>query len=76
MSAQTYLLDTSFLIDLADEIDACEEGPARRAAVTLGKHAYVSAVTVAELLEDAEDVTAAKQFLSQFRFQPPGWAAA
>jgi predicted nucleic acid-binding protein len=72
----TYLLDTSFLIDLADETEFGEEGPARRAAETLGTHAYVSAVSVAEFLEGAEDREAARRFLSAFRFQPLGWGSA
>jgi predicted nucleic acid-binding protein len=76
MSLATYLLDTSFLIDLVEETEAGEEGPARRAAEKLGSRAYVSSVSVAEFLEGAEDRGAALRFLSAFRFQPIGWGSA
>jgi hypothetical protein len=42
----TYLLDTSFLIDLAEETESGDEGLARRAAEKPGARAYVSAVSV------------------------------
>jgi predicted nucleic acid-binding protein len=64
------LLDSSFVIDLLDEIaggrpgDACAWlGRNRRAKL------WVSAVTVAEVLEGADDMDAVREFLSRFRCQ-------
>jgi predicted nucleic acid-binding protein len=74
---KTALLDTSFLIDLADESAADVDGPAHRALARLkGFRVYVSAVTVAELLEGAEDPAAAAASLAAYRFQTIGWSAA
>ena len=74
---KTALLDTSFLIDLADESAANVEGPAHRALARLkGCRVYVSAITVAELLEGAEDQHDAAVALSVYHFQPLGWGAA
>jgi predicted nucleic acid-binding protein len=74
---KTALLDTSFLIDLADESAADVEGPAHRALVRLkGCRIYISAVTVAEVLEGAEDQGAAAAALSAYHFQTLGWGTA
>ncbi len=64
------LMDTSFLIDLMNELADGEAGLAtawlkRQPRVRL----WVSAITVAEVLEGAEDVDAANGFLSRFRWQ-------
>lgn len=77
MSAGTYLLDTSFLIDLADEMDASREGPAHRALGTLPERGvYITPVTVAELLDGAENRAAALRFLTRFQRLMIGDAAA
>lgn len=64
------LLDSSFLIDLLNEIADGKEGPATR---WLRSHRrarlWVSAVTVAETLEGADDIDAVSRFLSRFRWQ-------
>lgn len=64
------LLDSSFLIDLLNEIAANSPGPA---CAWLGRNRsarlWVSAVSVAEVLEGAEDMDAARDFLSRFRWQ-------
>lgn len=64
------LLDSSFVIDLMNELADAAAGPAtawlkRNPRARL----WVSAVTVAEVLEGAEDVDAAGGFLSRFRWQ-------
>jgi len=70
-------LDTSFLIDLADEVAEKREGPAMRTLRKLARvRIYVSPVTVAELLEGAEDPAKAATDLASYRFQALGWAAA
>lgn len=63
-------LDSSFLIDLLNEISAAAPGPAcawlarnRRARL------WVSAVSVAEVLEGAEDLDAVMNLLSRFRWR-------
>jgi len=76
MNDATYLLDTSFLIDFADETEGGVKGPARRLAERFGKRAYISAVSFSEFVEGAESAEAAKLFLSQFRFQTLGMAVA
>ena len=77
MSTQTYLLDTSFLVDLADEIDAGIEGPAHRALDTLpGRGVYISPATLAEFLEGAADWLGALKFLGRYQWQTIGQAAA
>ncbi len=64
------LLDSSFLIDLQNELAAGKAGPAcgwlsRNKASRL----WVSAVSVAEVLEGAVDIDTARQFLGRFRWQ-------
>ena len=66
-----YLLDSSFLVDLLNEIADCDaSGPAlkwmrrnRRAQL------WISPVTLAEILEDAEDPDAIKAYLGRFAWQ-------
>lgn len=64
------LLDSSFLIDLCDELAAAQPGPA---CAWLRKNSrarlWVSAVTVAEVLEGAEDMDHVRRFLARFRWQ-------
>lgn len=64
------LLDSSYVIDLLRELAAAQPGPAcrwlqrnRRAQL------WVSAVTVAEVLEGAEDMDHLRRFLARFRWQ-------
>jgi len=64
------LLDSSFLIDLLNELASGRLGPAshwlrrnRRARL------WVSAVTVAEVLEGADDVEFVRRFLARFGWQ-------
>jgi len=64
------LLDSSFVIDLLNEWADQAAGPAtewlkRNPRARL----WVSAVTVAEVLEGAEDVDAVGRFLNRFRWQ-------
>lgn len=74
---KTALLDTSFLIDFAEETAADLDGPARRTLAKLaGVRLFVSAVTVAEFIEGADDQAAAARFLARFRCQTIGWQAA
>jgi predicted nucleic acid-binding protein len=64
------LLDSSFLIDLLNEMAEGVEGPAfawlkrnERA------HLWISPVTVAEVLEGAADTKAVKAYLSRYAWQ-------
>lgn len=61
-----YLLDTSFLIDYFNEVADREVGPARifRTKLPARSKLYVSIVTLAELLEGAEDGEAVERELS------------
>lgn len=66
-----YLLDSSFVIDLLNEIaDRNDEGPALR---WLGKNPraklWISPVTLAEVLEGAEDPAAVKTYLGRYGWQ-------
>jgi len=75
---KTFLLDTSFLIDYENEVVAGVPGPATR---TLGKIAgpsrlYISPVTVAELLEGAEDAVETERALAEYHATNIGWQAA
>ena len=73
-----FLLDTSFLIDLDEEAAARCDGPATRTLAGLGAgvRLYVSPVTVAELLEGAEDAEATERALSAYRVMTIGWGTA
>lgn len=64
------LLDSSFVIDLLNEIADSRPGPAH-AWLSRNPRAqlWVSAVTVAEVLEGAEDLECVSHFLSRFRWQ-------
>jgi predicted nucleic acid-binding protein len=68
-----YLLDSSFVIDLLNEVAANQRGPARVwAARNTGADLWVSPVTYAEVLEGADDVGAVKEALRAFRWQNIG----
>ena len=64
------LLDSSFVIDLLNELAAGAPGPA---CACLGRNSrmrlWVSAVTVAEVLEGADDIEHVRRFLSRFGWQ-------
>ena len=64
------LLDASFLVDLERETARGEPGPAHAFLPSLrGRRLVVSVVTVAELLEGAEDEAAATATLQRFVIQ-------
>lgn len=64
------LFDASFLIELERETSVREIGPARTFLPSLRGRAFVvSVVTVAEILEGAEDKTAALESLRRFALQ-------
>lgn len=68
-----FLLDSSFVIDLLNEIAANERGPARAwAARNSGADLWISPVTSAEVLEGASDVAAVREALRAFRWQTIG----
>jgi predicted nucleic acid-binding protein len=65
-----FLLDSSFLIDLFNELAAGRPGPAcawlrRNPRARL----WVSAVSVAEVLERADDIDFVRQILARFKWQ-------
>jgi len=77
MKPQKYLLDTSFIIDCGHEQAAGIMGPARRTMLGIDpRRAYVSPVTVAELLEGAVDREVTLRSIEKFRRQPIGEAVA
>lgn len=74
---KTYLLDTSFLIDLADEAATKTKGPATRTLAKIGTAStYITPITEAELLEGAEDILAAQKVISGYRRMTIGSASA
>jgi predicted nucleic acid-binding protein len=64
------LLDSSFLVDLLNEMSAGQSGPAldwlRNNALA---HLWISPVTMAEVLEGAEDPQAVRAYLARFSWQ-------
>ena len=64
------LLDSSFLIDLLNELASSKPGSA---TAWLGRNPrarlWISAVSIAEVLEGADDVDYVGRFLSRFRWQ-------
>ena len=62
-----YLLDTSFLIDYFNEVADDSLGPARRfrAAMPRDARLFASVVTLAEMIEGADDPRAVEQELHQ-----------
>jgi predicted nucleic acid-binding protein len=73
-----YLLDTSFLVDYERETAAGVAGPATRTMDRLPASArfYVSPVTVAEILEGADDAAVTTRALATYQQQTIGWAVA
>lgn len=68
-----FLLDSSFVIDLLNEIAANQRGPARTwAARNPGAELWISPVTSAEVLEGAADATAVREAFRAFRWQTIG----
>jgi predicted nucleic acid-binding protein len=67
------LLDSSFVIDLLNEIVADERGPARSwMERNVRSELWVSPVTHAEVLEGANDADAVRDALRPFRWQTIG----
>jgi predicted nucleic acid-binding protein len=67
------LLDSSFVIDLLNEVAANQRGPARTwAARNTGADLWVSPVTYAEVMEGANEAEAVRQALRAFRWQTIG----
>lgn len=66
-----YLVDSSFIIDLLNELaDDDDEGPALRWLKRNPRtHLWISPVTVAEVLEGAEDPQAVKTYLGRYAWQ-------
>jgi predicted nucleic acid-binding protein len=64
------LLDSSFLVDLLNEMAAGQSGPALSWLQTNGlAHLWISPVTMAEVLEGAEDPQAVRAYLARFSWQ-------
>ncbi|MDP9012038.1 MAG: PIN domain-containing protein [Pseudomonadota bacterium] len=65
-----YLLDSSFVIDLLNEIAGHASGPAldwlQRNSLA---HLWISPVTMAEVLEGADDPEAVKAYLARYSWQ-------
>jgi predicted nucleic acid-binding protein len=67
------LLDSSFVIDLLNEIAANQRGPARAwAARNPGAELWISPVTSADVLEGASDPAAVREVFRAFRWQTIG----
>ena len=64
------LLDSSFLIDLLNEMAAGEAGTALRwLQGNAAAHLWISPVTMAEVLEGAEEPEAVRDYLARFSWQ-------
>jgi len=67
------LLDSSFVIDLLNEVAANQVGPARAwAARNRGAELWISPVTSAEVLEGASDADVVREAIRAFRWQTIG----
>lgn len=67
---EDYLLDSSFIIDLLNEIADGQAGPAMEWLQANSKgRVWVSAVTYAEVLEGAEDEESTRSHLNRYRWQ-------
>jgi predicted nucleic acid-binding protein len=72
-----YLLDSSFVIDLFNEVSEGHQGPAHRWLRARPRaELWISPVTYAEVLEGAEDIEAVRGALARFRWQGIGRAHA
>jgi predicted nucleic acid-binding protein len=68
-----FLLDSSFVIDLFNEVADGQVGPARRwVARNPRAELWISPVTSAEVMEGASDVEAVREALRSFRWQTIG----
>ena len=68
-----FLLDSSFVIDLLNEMAANQRGSARAwAARNPGAELWISPVTSAEVLEGASDAAAVRKVFRAFRCQTIG----
>jgi predicted nucleic acid-binding protein len=68
-----FLLDSSFVIDLLNEIAANQRGPARAWATrNPGAELWISPVTSAEVLEGASNAAAVREVFRAFRWQTIG----
>jgi predicted nucleic acid-binding protein len=68
-----FLLDSSFVIDLLNEIAANQRGPARAwAARNSAAELWISPVTSAEVLEGASNAVAVCEVFRAFRWQTIG----
>jgi len=64
------LLDSSFLVDLLNELAEGRAGPALRwLRDNAASHLWITPVTMAELLEGAEDPEAVRAYLGRFSWQ-------
>ena len=64
------LLDSSFLIDLLNELAAGQAGPALNwLRYNAAAHLWITPVTMAEVLEGAEDPDAVRSYLARFSWQ-------
>jgi predicted nucleic acid-binding protein len=67
---KTCLLDSSFLIDLLNEIAAGDAGSAHRwLRRNASAELWISPVTLAEVLEGADDPEAVKDYLRRYSWQ-------
>jgi predicted nucleic acid-binding protein len=65
-----YLLDSSFVIDLLNEIAEGKEGPAMKwLAKNPRARLWISPVTLAEVLEGADDSEAVTAYLGRYAWQ-------
>jgi predicted nucleic acid-binding protein len=65
-----YLLDSSFVIDLLNEISDNKPGPAMKWLLrNRGARLSISSVTLAEVLEGAKDVDAVNAYLARYASQ-------
>lgn len=65
-----YLLDSSFVIDALNEIAACESGPALKWLKSNPRaRLWISPITLAEVLEGAEDPVAVSGYLARYGWQ-------
>ena len=67
---KSYLLDSSFVIALLNEMAEDSEGPALGwLKLNPQAHLWISPVTLAEVLEGAEDQAAVGTYLSHYKWQ-------
>jgi predicted nucleic acid-binding protein len=65
-----FLLDSSFVVDLLNEIASDAAGPALRwLRANPRAKLWISPVTLAEVLEGADDVVTVKAYLSRYSWQ-------